>query len=272
MQILVTGGSGSLASVVLQTLVQDGHRLFTVGSPRYSHTQIVTASSFRSLGLDFRTLDAIVDLAGPAPSHPLPRPQLQAYLDDSRNLLRSALAAGVPRIIHVSTVRSARSKHPFVSLKSEQEEMIKNSGIPYVIFRAPWIIGPRDLFLRPLIDQIRQGKQAQLQDLSETLVQMVSQKDMARAISMALVQRSTYSRAYDIASFPAIRLGDLYQYLLELLSFRCQETVELPWSETQRSLVREEGVGTPTAACLDFRFTLRSVRTGLLELLSEGTV
>ncbi len=273
MQLLVTGGEGSLSESLIQALIEDGHRAHVIGIGKLRHPRVLYSESLSTTPVDFRAIDAIVDLDGPAPSRPVNHKDQQRYLEQTQQLCKKAMFAGVPKYIFVSAIRPARYQHNFLSLKNEQEQLIRASGIPYLILRAPWIVGPTDLFIAPLIGTISNGQRLETGEMAEIEVQMVTQADLSQTIRSALGIRLNVSRAYDIASFESCSIQELVDTLEQLMIVssknKDRQLVQMPWSESTRSLLREEPIGTPTSYYIDFRHQATKLQTALLQILRQ---
>lgn len=267
MQLLVTGGSGSLSQVLIRRFTEAGHRAHVVGGQMATHPRVITHRHITDVGVDLRTIDAVVDLEGPPPTRDVDAAETALRLDKTRDLLRRTLHAGIPKIIFVSSVRAATHSHAFTKLKEAQEQIIRQSGVPYLILRAPWIVGPQDLFLSPLIRTARLNNLL-TGSLAHTTIQMVTQADLADAIVRGLAMRLHVSRAYEIASWETCSLQELVSHLRYCLPLRSSGgDAPLPWPEPMHRLVQEQPVGTPTAYCLDFARPLARLPEGLPQIV-----
>ncbi|HXE93207.1 MAG TPA: NAD(P)H-binding protein, partial [Gaiellaceae bacterium] len=75
-----------------------------------------------------------------------PREQFQRIMvDGTRDLLSAARDAGVGRFVHMSalgTSKETRELVPYYWAKWEDEQQVRSSGIPFVIFRPSFVFGP----------------------------------------------------------------------------------------------------------------------------------
>jgi 7-cyano-7-deazaguanine synthase len=85
-------------------------------------------------------------------------------VDALKNILEASKLAKISRIIYPSGLgvdkynRIDWAKNEYFRTKFEAEELIKNSSIPYVIFRPSYILGPNDELIPELINQIVDGE------------------------------------------------------------------------------------------------------------------
>lgn len=114
MRIAVTGASGNIGTAVRRRLAADDHELIGLarrppspsgGDPvRWTSVDLTQDAAVSELTEAFRGADAVVHLAwGFQPSHDL------AYLESlgvggTRRVLEAVAAAGVPHLVHVSSV------------------------------------------------------------------------------------------------------------------------------------------------------------------------
>jgi NADH dehydrogenase len=77
------------------------------------------------------------------------------HVEGLQNLLNEAKRAAVKRFVHISALgTSDRPVSEYFRTKWKAEQLIKDSGIPYVILRPSLVFGPEDKFfnmLRPLL-------------------------------------------------------------------------------------------------------------------------
>jgi uncharacterized protein YbjT (DUF2867 family) len=112
-------------------------------------------------------------------------------VENTRKLVRAALAAGVRRIIHISVTNPSAGSHlPYFSGKAVNEQSVINSGLTYGILRPTLIFGKEDILINniawimrrfPFFAQIGDG-QYRLQpvyvdDLAEIACQLVYNLD-----------------------------------------------------------------------------------------------
>ncbi|MBN1440694.1 MAG: NAD(P)H-binding protein [Anaerolineales bacterium] len=155
LKILVTGSTGFIGRVVSRVLAGRGHslRLLVRPSPRLPpmpvpRAEVVVASFEDEGGLRAAAagIDAIVHLASAEGEHRR-RDLFAVDVEGTRNLLASAKAAGVKRILYLSHLGADRSSaYPFLQAKGIAENALMNSGIPALILRSSLVFGAGDSF------------------------------------------------------------------------------------------------------------------------------
>jgi nucleoside-diphosphate-sugar epimerase len=179
MNILVTGATGLVGNLVTRRVVFEGHQAFAlVRDPaRATHikdviTKMVVADLMNPSSLDagLRGVNAIVHCAALVGSG---RGQEDEYfrinVDGTRALVNAAKEQGVKRIVFMSTAgvyglnmlkgnvdetMPLAKANGYTNSKMAAEEIIRNSGLEYVILRPYWITGAGDRFLIPTVAQM----------------------------------------------------------------------------------------------------------------------
>lgn len=170
MTVLVTGAAGFLGSHVIDLLVEDGERPRLLVRPGETVGRLAEADVYEgdiadpaAVGALLGGVDRVINCAartGPwGPAGEYERTNLRGL----ETLVRTALTAGVPRVVHVSSatvhgvdVRGEADENaplrdepnPYCRSKVAGERllerMIRDEGAPITIVRPGWIYGPRD--------------------------------------------------------------------------------------------------------------------------------
>jgi NADH dehydrogenase len=147
MRVLVVGGTGFVGQHLVLRLLEGGH------------TPLVFSRSARSLPRgavhipgditwkvpDLKGVEAAIYLAGIIRE----RGQTfrQVHVVGVSNLLQGLKQAGVTRILHMSALGARRGTGSrYYETKAEAEELVRDSGLSYAIFRPSLIFGPGDEF------------------------------------------------------------------------------------------------------------------------------
>jgi len=130
MKIVVIGGTGLIGSKVVAKLRQQGHEVIAA-SPA---TGINTITG-EGLAEAMRNTDVVVDLAN-SPSFE-EKAVMEFFQTAGRNLLASEINAGVKHHVALSIVGTDRMQNiAYMRAKKVQEDLIKQSGVPYTIIRS----------------------------------------------------------------------------------------------------------------------------------------
>jgi uncharacterized protein YbjT (DUF2867 family) len=138
MNVLVTGGTGDLGSIVARKLATAGHAVRSASRRPPAHP-LPQGVSWARLDLEsgegvdaaLEGIDAVIHTA----SNPMGRLR-QTDVEGTRRLLERARVAGVQHAVFVSIVGSDRVPFFYYKVKQEVERLFEQSGVPYTILRA----------------------------------------------------------------------------------------------------------------------------------------
>jgi uncharacterized protein YbjT (DUF2867 family) len=147
MNVLVTGGTGTLGRHVVMRLRHSGHRARIFSRQPRGHVDAVQGDLKTGAGLvkAVTGMDAIVHAATGA------RDSLTARRTDvggTRRLLKVAHDAGVRHIVFVSIVGIDGVAYPYYRTKLAAEGEVKKDQVPWSILRATQFHDLMELFLR----------------------------------------------------------------------------------------------------------------------------
>ncbi|HEY9207056.1 MAG TPA: NAD(P)H-binding protein [Candidatus Methanoperedens sp.] len=134
------------------------------------------------------------------------------------NMVRACRKSGVKRIIHLTGMSDPNEQlsHHLAS-RREVEEIIKNSGIDYTIFRASVIIGRGGGAFEILDTVVRKFPVIPVLNWEDTKVQPIYIGDVVRYLVECLDKKETVNRCFDIGCSDIFTYRDLmHQYAAEL--------------------------------------------------------
>lgn len=130
MKVVVIGGSGLIGSKLVDRLRQAGHEAVAASPSRG-----VNAVTGEGLAAALTGAEVLVDVSN-SPSFE-DRAVLEFFETSTRNLVATAVAAGVGHFVALSVVGSERLPDSgYFRAKLAQEALIEASGLPYTILRA----------------------------------------------------------------------------------------------------------------------------------------
>ena len=130
-QILVTGGSGSLGSRVVNRLRDAGHEVRALSRSGRPGTVRGDLSTGEGLDEAVEGVDVIVHCASS------PTKTRQIDVEGTERLLKVANRAGISNFVFISIVGVDRNPYyPYFRMKLEVEQMIEASPVPWTILRA----------------------------------------------------------------------------------------------------------------------------------------
>ena len=130
MKILVIGGTGLIGANVAEKLITKGHEVI-IGSPSRG-INIITGEG---LSESLKGTDVVIDLSNS--SSPEEENALNFFKTAGKNLVEAEQVAGVKHHLVLSIVGIDHVQYiGYLRAKKNQEDIIKNSGIPYTIIRS----------------------------------------------------------------------------------------------------------------------------------------
>jgi 2-alkyl-3-oxoalkanoate reductase len=228
MEILVTGANGLLGRHVVTMLQARGDDVRALVLPAEDATWLearrvaVFRGDLRSpetLAAPLRGADALLNLAGMMGAWC----SMQAYYDVNvtgvEGLCRAALAAGVGRVVHISSwrvygndvgtpcredfpMRPLREPYSVTKVQGETvvQRLIAEEGLPAVIIRPGTFFGPGDrLHFGQLADRLRSGVSLIIGS-GRNAVPFVYVTDVAQGVVLALDTERAVGQAYNITT------------------------------------------------------------------------
>lgn len=251
LRVAVTGATGFVGRHVVRELVARGHRPVCIVRDRSrlsidhvsrDRLDVVQAdlTEIEPLAAIMQGADAIIHLVGIIFEHPLSGQTFErVHVETTRNVIEAAKQAEVKRIVHMSAL-GARSHaiSRYHQTKWAPEEMVRQSGLEWTIFRPSIIHGPDGEFMRmmrmmvcnwfvpafgflpmpfPVIPYFGKGTPR---------IQPVAVKDVAACFVAALSNPGTVGQAYEMGGPEAMTWKEFYRVCRELIHCgRCRKPI-----------------------------------------------
>lgn len=156
MKILVTGGTGFVGRSLVRKLIDDGHSVRLLIRPSLSSPNLpkglpveVAVSGLhdsRGLAAAMAGVETVIHLAG-VERRGTRDDLLNVDVEGTRMVLGAAKSAKVEKLIYLSHLGANRaSAFPNLKVKGIAEELIRQSGIDYLILRSAILFGQNDAF------------------------------------------------------------------------------------------------------------------------------
>jgi len=200
MKIVIIGGSGLIGKKLVNKLSQRGHEV--VAASRSSGVNTITGEG---LAKALAGAQVVVDVAN-SPSFE-DSAVLKFFETSGRNLLDAEAAAGVGHHVALSVVGTDRLlASGYFRAKMAQENLIKNSLIPYTIVRATQFFE----FVGSIAQSATDGQTVRL---SPALMQPIVSDDVADALADIAVGKPV-NGTVELAGPEPIRLDELVRRFL----------------------------------------------------------
>lgn len=147
MNVLVTGGTGTLGREVVMRLRQSGHRARIFSRHPRGHVDAVQGDLATGAGIQKAVagMDAIVHSASATTRLFTGR---ATDVKGTRRLLNAARAAGIRHIAYISIVGIDESAFPYHKTKLATEAVIRENIVPWTILRATQFHDLMEIFIR----------------------------------------------------------------------------------------------------------------------------
>lgn len=221
--ILVIGGSGFIGGHVVAALARDGRRITVPTRRREAGKRLILLPTVEVVAADIRddaTLarlvagkDAVINLVGIL--HGDSKAFEAAHVDLPRRIVAACIAAGVPRLLHMSALgASAQGASMYLRSKAGGEAVVEQAGdavqpaLAVTIFRPSVVFGRDDRFLNLFATMQRWLPLIPLAK-ADAQFQPVSVLDVADAFAVTLDDDESFSRTYELTGPRIYTLAEL---------------------------------------------------------------
>ncbi len=236
--ILLTGSTGFIGSRVLQALSEKSLEVrCLVRKPAVREKPNITYMTGDVLDYDslvrategIDTVYYFIHMMGNQPRGEQKRFDILDRLAIN-NMVRACRQNCVKRIIHLTGMRNPHEKlsHHLESRK-EVEEIIRNSGINYTIFRASVIIGRGGAAFEILNAAVRKFSIIPVFNWEKTQVQPIYIDDVVKYLAGCLEKEETLNRCFDIGCPQILTYKELMQQYAEELGLK-RRFISIPGS------------------------------------------
>jgi NADH dehydrogenase len=272
MNVAVTGASGFVGRELMRQL-----------------SGVRAVKRNESLVEAFAGADAVVHLVGIIHERGTNTFQ-HVHVELTHAVLEAAKATGVRRYLHMSALGTrpgARSQYH--RTKWAAEELVRQSGLAWTIFRPSVIYGQEDKSVNVLATTLRRLPFAVVLGDGTGKIQPISVENVARAVVSALANDASIGKTYDLCGPVAFTWNDLYDKLTAMLGLRrpklhlplgvagamaaVMEFVlpQPPFTRDQLLMVSEDNAGDPLPAQRDLSVTAGSFEEGLARQQANRT-
>jgi len=194
--------------------------------------------------------------------------------------------AGIERYLHMSALGTRpRAASRYHQTKWAAEEIVRQSGLAWTIFRPSLIYGPGDQSLRVLAGLVRRLPVVPVLGAGTGKIQPVALPVVAAAFARAARNDASIGQTYDLCGPAALTWNELYDELqtalgvrkpklhLPLAVARWQAVVfekllaHPPFTRDQLAMTAEDNIGDPGPAARDLLLEQESLAAGLRRYL-----
>ena len=272
MKVVLAGAFGKLGTDILKVLVSQG---FDVVAADMVHKDIEGLTGYATRSIDVTKpetlkglcegVDTVITTVGLTGASTTVT-HYDIDLEGNKNLLFEAQRAGVKKFIYISVLKAETDATiPMLDAKSKFEIELKNSGIPYMIFRPTGYFYDIAKVFKPMIDK---GK-VSLLGKKDVYANVIDTSDLARYIlenmgdsgkTLSVGGKETYSYAdiatmfFEAAGKPVV-IKRAPAFLFDVLSFiaRLRKTGKYAIIKFSKWTLSQDMVGEDCYGQLSFK-------------------
>lgn len=295
--VLVTGGTGFIGSHIVKRLQEQGHRVavMTRGArslslPAGVEVRTGDVRDAGSLQAAMAGVDTVVS-AVQFPNHPVESPRRgYTYMAvdgaGTERQVAAARAAGVQRFVYLSGAGTRPGQTaPWFLAKLRAEKAVRESGMPFTIFRPSWVYGPEDRSLNKFVTFARLLPVVPVIGSGQTRVQPIHVDDLAEIIAASVGRPDAAGQVYELGGPQELTMDEIIRTMLRVMGKRRRLVHQPAWfmklaaapltllptpplSPAAVDFVLMEEPVDNTAVLRDFGIRLRSLEEGLAYLRS----
>jgi NADH dehydrogenase len=229
--ICVLGGSGFVGVHVCSQLASRGYRVTVPSHDRErAKADLITLPTVDVITADIhdpdtlrrlvRGCDAVVNLVGVLHGGQGRASFQQAHVELARKAVDACRRNGVRRLVHMSALNAGVSApSEYLKSKGEAEDVVRQSGLDFTIFRPSVIFGREDRFLNLFAGLLR-AMPIVLLGSPNARFKPVYVEDVAFAFAESLTRLESFGRTYDLVGPSVYTLRELVEYVGKLTDRR----------------------------------------------------
>ena len=231
MKIAITGGTGFVGRTLARLLVSDGHEVVLISrgvDQRDLTTRELPRTRLQPIGLDdpaalaraFAGCDAVAHCAG-INREIGEQTYRRVHVEGTRHVVEAARQAGVKRITLLSFLRARpHCASGYHESKWAAEEIVRQSGLDYSIFKAGVIYGRGDHMLDHLSHAFHTFPIFGLVGFRDQLVRPTAVEDIANLLKASLVDGALTGKTVAVTGPEELTLGEAVRRVARVVGRR----------------------------------------------------
>jgi NADH dehydrogenase len=306
MKMLVTGGTGFIGRAVLRQLAGAEHTVrFLARQPAAARVRELAASTGTevvagdvlepdTLKAAIQGMDAVIHLVGII-SETRDVTFERLHIEATRNVVGACQRTGVSRYVHMSALGTRpHATSRYHQTKWTAEELVRQSGLNFTIFRPSLIYGPEDHFVNLFARLMRFSPVVPVMGAGTTRLAPIAVEAVAQAFVRSLVVPAANHSTLDLCASKCLTFPQILDTIMRVTGRRrCKVHIPLPVARAQASLLelvygwlgfppplnrdqlimlQEDNAGNPEPAKTLFGLTEVSFEAGIRKYLVPGGV
>lgn len=224
--ILITGGTGFVGRHLVRRLIEEGNKVRCL-IRKSSKTDVFKGfevdffygdiTDYKSLRETSKGIETVVHLVGIIQESGNSTFK-SIHVEGTENLLKASKENGVKLFLYQSALGAdENSTLGYKRTKAEAENLVKNSGIPYIIFRPSLIFGSGDQFTLRLSSIIKKSPVIPVIGTGEARFQPIYIEDWVLCAIKALKDKDMQNRVFEIGGPEHLTYIEIIDILAEIL-------------------------------------------------------
>jgi uncharacterized protein YbjT (DUF2867 family) len=222
MKVLVTGGTGVVGAATVTALVRHGHdvRLLSRHAERNARRWPERVEAWPGDLADAESIrgsadgcDAVLHLVAIVDESPPEATFDRVNVRGTRNIVREAERASVPKLVFVSSLGCDRGSSAYHQSKRAGEKIVRGFDGDWVIVRPGSVYGPGDEQLSLLLKMVRTLPAIPVIGGGEDTFQPIWHEDLAEALARTIERDDLAREALDVAGPEITSQNDLIERL-----------------------------------------------------------
>jgi uncharacterized protein YbjT (DUF2867 family) len=227
MKVFVTGSTGFVGNHVLHTLLDRGHQVRALVRPGSEYklkqpdkVEVIAGEVTESADLiqGMKGCDAAIHLVGiirAFPSQDITFERL--HTEATANVVAAAKEAEVPRLLHMSALGAKEDgSTPYLRTKFAAEELVRQSGLNYTIFRPSLIFGRGGEAIKMFGDMVKKYVVPIIGD-GQYRFQPVSVTTVAQGFEKALEPETAKDQTLDVGGPDNVTFDEIMDTLARVM-------------------------------------------------------